>query len=147
MPYCFRNRYLCDRIGMVQSFSVPYRDFRIMRQIDNRRIRTAWLLMLVYLPMMLAITFHHHSEAEGNAATAYCYDCAHHIHHDGHLTAGQGVTHECVLCQLHSLVYVAPAVVRIAVLVAVAHTAFCMACPFVKKREGAVLSTRAPPAM
>ena len=46
-----------------------------MRIINNRRMRFAWLLMLVYLPMMLAFTFHHHSEAEGSAVTSYCYEC------------------------------------------------------------------------
>ena len=72
-----------------------------MRRLDNRRTRFAWLLMLVYVPMLLAITFHHHSAEEGQ--TTYCYECAHHIHHDGHLTAQHSFMHECVLCQLHSL--------------------------------------------
>lgn len=64
-------------------------------------MRFAWLLMLVYLPMMTAITFHHHSEAEGASVVSYCYDCEHHIHHDGHLTASKSFAHDCVLCQLH----------------------------------------------
>lgn len=117
-----------------------------MRKLDHRRMRFAWLLMLVYMPMMLAITFHHHSEAEGATATSYCYDCAHHIHHDGHLTAEHSFAHDCVLCQLHSLPYVVPTIVRIAVFIAIVHVAFSVACPFVKKREGTILSTRAPPA-
>lgn len=116
-----------------------------MRKLDHRRMRFAWLLMLVYVPMMLAITFHHHSEAGEGSATSYCYDCAHHIHHDGHLTAEHSFAHECVLCQLHSLPYVVPTIVRIAAFVAIAHVAFCVACPYVKKREGTILSTRAPP--
>ena len=74
-----------------------------MRQLDNRRIRFAWLLMLVYLPMMIAITFHHHSEAEGAAVVSHCYECEHHIHHDGHLTAEHFFAHECVLCQWRRL--------------------------------------------
>ena len=76
-----------------------------MRIINNRRMRFAWLLMLVYLPMMLAFTFHHHSEAEGSAVTSYCYECAHHIHHDGHLTAEQNFMHECVLCTVCHMWY------------------------------------------
>lgn len=118
-----------------------------MRHLDNRRMRFAWLLILVYLPMMLAITFHHHSEAEGSAATSYCYDCAHHIHHDGHLTAEQCFMHECVLCHLHSLPYVVPTVVHIAVFIAMVHVAFAVSCPFVKTREGDIRSTRAPPVL
>ena len=77
-----------------------------MRKIDNRRMKFAWLLMWVYLPMLLAITFHHHAEVEGSSATFYCYDCAHHINHDGHLTAEHGFVHDCALCQLHDLPYV-----------------------------------------
>ena len=48
-----------------------------MHIFDNRRMRFAWLLMLVYLPMMTAITFHHHSEAEEASAVSHCYDCEH----------------------------------------------------------------------
>ncbi len=118
-----------------------------MRIINNRRMRFAWLLMLVYLPMMLAFTFHHHSEAEGSAVTSYCYECAHHIHHDGHLTAEQNFMHECVLCQLHSLPYVVPNIVHIAVFIAMVHIAVVMSCPFVKTRQGDVHSTRAPPVL
>ena len=47
-----------------------------MRRIDNRRKKFAWLLLLVYVPMLLAITFHHHSGAEETAAS-YCYCCVH----------------------------------------------------------------------
>lgn len=67
--------------------------------------------------MMLAITFHHHSEAEGVAASPYCYDCAHHIHHDGHLTATGIFYHDCALCQLYNMPYVVPTIVRIATFV------------------------------
>ena len=121
--------------------------FAHMRHLDNRRMRFAWLLMLVYLPMMLAITFHHHSEAEGSVAMSYCYDCAHHIHHDGHLTAEQNFMHECVLCHLHSLPYVVPTIVHIAVFVAMVHVAFVVSCPFAKTRQGDIHSTRAPPVL
>ncbi|WP_449139220.1 hypothetical protein [Segatella sp.] len=118
-----------------------------MRHLDNRRIRFAWLLMLVYLPMMIAITFHHHTEAEGATAVSHCYECEHHIHHDGHLTAEHSFAHECVLCQLHSLPYVVPTLVRIAAFIAIVHVAFVVPCPFVKHREGCIHSTRAPPVL
>lgn len=118
-----------------------------MCHLDNRRKRFAWLLMLVYVPMLLAITFHHHSVAEGSAATTYCYDCAHHIHHDGHLTAELSFMYECVLCHLHSLPYVVPVVIHIAAFVAMVHVVLAVSCPFVKTREGDILSTRAPPVL
>ena len=118
-----------------------------MRNLNNRRLRFAWLLILVYLPMMLTITFHHHSEAEGVAASPYCYDCAHHIHHDGHLTATGIFYHDCALCQLYNMPYVVPTIVRIATFVAIAHVVFYAVCPFVKTPEGSIYSTRAPPVL
>lgn len=116
-----------------------------MPNFDNRRMRLAWLLMLVYLPMMIAITFHHHSEAEEATAVSHCYECEHHIHHAGHLTASQSFMHDCVLCQLHSLPYVVPTIVHIAVFIAMVHVALVLSCPFVKTRQGDIHSTRAPP--
>lgn len=110
-------------------------------------MRFAWLLVLVYVPMLLAVTFHHHSQAEGSVATSYCYDCEHHIHHDGHLIAESPISHDCVLCQLSSLPYVVPTILHIVVFVAMAHVVFSVSCPFVKTREGDIHSTRAPPVL
>ena len=82
-----------------------------MQRITHKRIRISWLLLLVYLPMLLAVTFHHHGEAQVTHADFYCADCAHHVHHDGHLTALQNTMHDCVLCQLQSTPYLAPSLV------------------------------------
>ena len=119
-----------------------------MRGRNNRRVRFAWLLMLVYLPMLLAITFHHHhSEAEGNAPVYYCYQCAHHIHDDGHLTGEHSLAHMCALCYLHSLPYVVPVLVQLSLFIAIFPVAFVTPCPFVKTRQGDIHSTRAPPVL
>ena len=99
-----------------------------------------------YLPMLLAITFHYHTAAEGDSAVAYCSDCNHHVHHDGHLATSQGFTQECPICHLQSLPYVVPTIVHIAAFVAMVNIAFSMSCPFVKTRQGDIQSTRAPPA-
>lgn len=120
---------------------------REMRNHYNRRTRFAWLLMMVYLPMLLAITFHYHTAAEGDSAAAYCSDCNHHVHHDGHLATSQGFTQECPICHLQSLPYVVPTIVHIAAFVAMVHVAFSMSCLFVKLRQGDIQSTRAPPAL
>ena len=116
-----------------------------MQRITHKRIRISWLLLLVYLPMLLVVTFHHHSEAQGTHADFYCADCAHHVHHDGHLIALQNTMHDCVLCQLQSTPYLAPSLVvwvAIIVLHLSPRRAFCSPCLC---REKGVKSTRAPP--
>lgn len=117
-----------------------------MQKLDNRRKRFAWLLLLVYIPIVLVTTFHHHPEAEA-PTTFYCYDCAHHINHEGHLTVNSSFDHDCVLCQLFRLPYVVPSIIKIAACAAIAYVVFCVACPFVKTREANILSTRAPPVL
>lgn len=116
-----------------------------MYALDNRTKRIAWLLILVYLPMMLAVTFHHHDTVEEDA-TEYCQDCAHHIHHNGHITAQHGILHDCLLCQFRSLPYVVPTIIHVAVFVTAVSAAYAMPCPFVRTRHSGPLSTRAPPA-
>lgn len=117
---------------------------RKMRNHYNRRTRFAWLLMMVYLPMLLAITFHYHTAADGDSAAAYCSDCDHHVHHDGHLATSQGFTQECPICHLQSLPYVVPTIVHIAAFVAMVYVAFSMSCLFVKTRQGDIQSTGPP---
>ena len=58
--------------------------------------------------MMIAVTFHHHGEAQRADAAIHCQDCEHHVHHDGHLLALQHTMHDCVLCQLQSTPYLSP---------------------------------------
>ena len=116
-----------------------------MQRLDHKRKKFAWVLLLVYLPMLLAATFHFHSEAEADEVS-YCYDCAHHLHHDGHLDAGQTSGHDCVLCQFLTLPYVVSTIIRIAAFVTMLRIVRCVSCTFFKNRKGQTLSTRAPPA-
>lgn len=116
-----------------------------MRKAEHKRLRVAWLLLLVYLPMLLAVTFHHHTEVEGSAATTYyCYDCAHHIHHDGHFVNGNTM-HDCALCVLQSMTYVAPSFAQLTTFVVVLDIVYCAICILIKRCRYDVKSTRAPP--
>ena len=95
--------------------------------------------------MMIAITFHHHGEAEGVAPVVYCQDCAHHVHHDGHLLAFQHTMHDCVLCQLQSTPYLSPTVMLWIAIIVFHHITRKNVCAKCKLTANDVKNTRAPP--
>lgn len=109
----------------------------------KRRI-SAWLLLLVYVPIMVAISLHVHTD-NGSSAETECVQCANHIHHDGHLDAYSDNVHDCVLCQLASLPYIAPTVVAIAVAVCALHVVYTEKSDCLRLGVCDVKSTRAPP--
>lgn len=111
----------------------------------HKRFRIAWLLLLVYVPMMIAITFHHHGEARGADAAIQCQDCARHVHHDGHLLALQHTIHDCVLCQLQSTPYLSPTFLTLAVFIVLHPVIREMACAQCQLGTNDIKSTRAPP--
>lgn len=117
-----------------------------MQKLVHKRLRYAWLLILVYLPILLAVSFHHHDDKAEANVIVYCYDCAHHIHHDGHFIGDQSM-HSCVLCMLQNMTYIAPTIVTLATFVAIMCIAHATTCPFVNKLHSIVLSTRAPPTL
>ena len=127
---------------IAQDFS--YKKFR-MQRITHRRIRISWLLLLVYIPMMITVTFHRHSEAQKADSVFYCQDCAHHVHHDGHLFALQHEMHECVLCQMQYTPYLAPTLLLLAVVVVFHYIIRRAVCPKCKLMANDALNTRAPP--
>lgn len=65
------------------------------------RNRIAWLLLLAYLPMLLASALHvHHQPAVEEFA---CFDCAHHIAHPAHFGEYRGGEQSCLYCHILSL--------------------------------------------
>ena len=112
---------------------------------SHKRLRIAWLLLLVYMPMMIAVTFHHHGEAERAVAAIHCQDCEHHVHHDGHLLALQHTLHDCVLCQLQSTPYLSPTLLMLAAFIVLHNVIRKMLCVKYKTQANDVKSTRAPP--
>ena len=115
-----------------------------MQKLVHNRLKCAWLLMLVYLPILLAVSFHHHDEDVEAHTAVYCYDCSHGIHHDGHFASHQN-SQFCALCALHNLTYTAPNAVLLTTFVATKHIAYATYCPSLKKLRVHVFSTRAPP--
>ena len=72
-------------------------------QIRQRRRISSWVILAVFVPMLLLTSFHrHHPMAEGQEE---CMECAHHVHHSSHVSAGGTTIDACLLCQLSSTPY------------------------------------------
>ena len=111
----------------------------------HKRIKIAWLLLWIYIPMLITVTLHHHDEVQTDYALTSCQDCAHHIRHDGHIYAFQNAIHDCALCLLQNEVYLSPAIIVLTAAVVtmfVIHTETCSKC---KSAMIDMRSTRAPP--
>ena len=87
-----------------------------MQDTNYKRLRSSWLLLLVYVPMLLAVTLHRHDGVQQADDAFYCEDCARNVHHYGHLVAFQPTLHACVLCQLQSIPYLPPLLLTCAVI-------------------------------
>ncbi|MCR4614495.1 MAG: hypothetical protein K5778_10940 [Bacteroidaceae bacterium] len=76
-----------------------------------RRNLSAWALLSVFVPMVLLSALHLHNDthAKGNS----CVECVKHSHHHSHLSLGEGVFHDCILCQFLTLTYFAAAAVTL----------------------------------
>ena len=78
----------------------------IIEGLKRRRQLFARILLSVFVPMMMLSAVHVHEEA----SSLECEQCAQHVSHAGHLSAGSSHTYNCVLCQFLTLPFV-PAVV------------------------------------
>ena len=76
-----------------------------MNPITKRHI-ASWVLLAVYLPMLLVSSLHIHGEADAHETA--CAECVQHQCH-GHLSQLSDGMHQCVLCQILTLTYVATA--------------------------------------
>ena len=47
-----------------------------MQDTNYKRLRSSWLLLLVYVPMLLAVTLHRHDGVQEADDAFYCEDCA-----------------------------------------------------------------------
>lgn len=72
----------------------------------TKRHIASWVLLAVYLPMLLVSSLHIHGEADAHETE--CAECVQHQCH-GHLSQLLDGMHQCVLCQILTLTYVATA--------------------------------------
>ena len=85
--------------------------------VKRKQIRAARVLLAVYLPLLLLTMLHVHRPAA--YVEDVCAQCVHHEPHAGHISSHTPSLHECVVCQLTTLQYIAPAAVVFAVLLVV----------------------------
>ena len=115
------------------------------QQSTHKRLRIAWLLLLVYVPMMIAVTFHHHGEAQRSDAAIHCQDCEHHVHHNGHILPFQHSMHDCVLCLLQNTPYLLPTVLLLTVCIVLCRIIRKPVCARRLLRSNDAKKSRAPP--
>jgi hypothetical protein len=70
---------------------------------QRRKERLAWVLLMVFIPMLLLSSLHIHSMME--TEDVGCYECQHHLQHAGHLTSAAFSLDDCLLCQMLSVSY------------------------------------------
>lgn len=95
------------------------------------------------LLMTGATIVHHH--AESAPVENSCDLCIHHIHHGGHLTAQNAGSHDCLICQLTTLPFLAATVLTVVRPFAVHAPVYSFRTPALATVEAGNISTRAPP--
>ena len=110
---------------------------------ERKRIVSAWLLLSVFVSMMMLSGLHRH-EVVANA-TIDCADCAHHVHHSGHLMADSNHMDDCVLCQFLSLVYTPATALLVVIPLSLTIQAFVCSVNLVPCEADLYHPTRAPP--
>ena len=73
----------------------------------TKRHIASWVLLAVYLPMLLISSLHIHGTTDTHETE--CAECVQHQCH-GHLSQLSDGLHQCVLCQILTLTYVASTV-------------------------------------
>ncbi len=112
--------------------------------ITRKQQLFAWMILLVYVPMVLLASLHVHSPNDFSRAID-CDQCHTAVHHSGHITAINHHIDDCLSCRFLSMQIDVPrTVISQAVKQATVHLEFFLASvPVV--RAVAQPSLRAPP--
>ena len=94
---CEKIAYLCGVTGRENRYSKPSR----------RQQFFAWVMLLVYLPMVLMSSAHVHSLQEFSESID-CHECQTGLHHCGHITNDTPHHDACLLCRFLGTQVVAP---------------------------------------
>lgn len=113
-----------------------------MRKVLKRQQRAAWLLLMLYVPLLLAISTHIHTEVADDIA---CEECLHHVCHESHFSQDSFTWDDCVLCQLNSAPCVVPSTLSLTTYSNDSHTTPTMAVAIPPTSIVSLHSPRAPP--
>lgn len=110
---------------------------------EQKRQLYAWLLLSVFVPMMAMSALHVHEDS--SSFDTECSACVHHQAHAGHLSAGVGHVHDCVLCQLMSTTFLVASFTLLAILTTQHHVRFAALSDELPCSTTQVHASRAPP--
>ena len=97
---------LFEKQKMIYLRSVIGREKRYLEP-SLRQQFFAWVMLLVYLPMVLLSSGHVHSWQEFSKSID-CYQCETGLHHCGHITVDSPHHDECLLCRFMGMQVVVP---------------------------------------
>lgn len=75
--------------------------------VTSHRQTFGRILLVLYAVLLVATSVHVHRSSSAWIEDS-CLECVNHLPHNGHLTSAAQLMHDCVLCQLHAAVYIAP---------------------------------------
>jgi len=109
---------------------------------SSHRQRVARLLLVVFLPALVAASLHTHSVA---GAEDTCMECVAHTPHAGHLSVDTSHFGDCLLCQFCSLSYLVGFAAAVVVPVVLRRAAVCEVHRSWKNSPALGLASRGPP--
>ncbi|MBO4451677.1 MAG: hypothetical protein J5770_04585 [Bacteroidaceae bacterium] len=110
---------------------------------QGRRVGFSWLLLSVFVSMLLLSGVHRHEVVDHVAID--CVECAHHVHHHGHLSASDNYLDDCLLCQFFHFVYMVAAITALIPFANFSQIRRCVLKSRTEQRPPLVLYTRGPP--
>ena len=101
-----KNKFFCSVFGLYYLCRVRGREKQWFEP-SRRQQFYAWVMLLVYLPMVLLSSVHVHPLQELSDSVD-CYQCHTGLHHSGHITVDSPHHDECLSCRFLGTQVVVP---------------------------------------
>ena len=112
--------------------------------VTTKRHIASWVLLAVYVPLLLISSLHIHETPD--AGEPMCAECVHHQCH-GHLSQLSDGMHQCMLCQILTLTYVAAAAGALLCYCCRCEAVYAPCCQTPSLTLVGCISLRGPPSM